>query len=113
MHAAATDPHEFTNEVEALFGKRYKGNFSSRGMCVGSAVHLGVIFLAAVRVSARFARPSKAEWSAEREKSHAMIMMAVDRRKEERRLPMQALPGSGKRWSPGCVNAVGKARQKW
>ena len=23
------------------------------------------------------------------------------------------LQGSAKRWSPGCVNAAGKARQKW
>ena len=27
--------------------------------------------------------------------------------------PIFALQGSAKRWSPGCVNAAGKARQKW
>ena len=26
---------------------------------------------------------------------------------------LACLQGSAKRWSPGCVNAAGKARQKW
>ena len=27
--------------------------------------------------------------------------------------PIWNLQGSAKRWAPGCVNAAGKARQKW
>ena len=26
---------------------------------------------------------------------------------------LQRVQGSAKRWAPGCVNAVGKVRQKW
>ena len=38
---------------------------------------------------------------------------ALEGASEEGVFKIIRLQGSSKRWSPGCVNAAGKARQKW